>query len=461
MTVETTARKQSFAGGQATLTFTFKCLPDHPEDIKVVAVSSGTETVLTYGVDYTVDLASDGVGGTVTLTPSFSTLYTHTVYRETANKQESDYEDFNQFPADTLEEDLDRRTLVEQEMQEDLDRSVKLPISSTASDLALPEPVAGKALKWNATADALVNTDVDIEDAIAEAAAYASTASTQAGNAAASAAAASASEGNAAMSEANALGSEITAATSATTALNAASTASTASISAATSATTALNAASTASTQAIAAATSATTALNAASTASTQAALAGNYASTASTQAALAGNYASTASTQATNAANSASTASSAAVTAQTAATDALGTVTWNMLLADHAISGLRVPLTANATIAFGDICAINTAGTLKIAKADAIANASALVLAGSAAAAGTSSTCLVNGLARDDSWNWTPGQLLYLSATGTTGNTITSTAPTGSDQVIQIIGVALTADIIYFIPSLVMVEHT
>lgn len=446
MTVSTTARKQNYAGGQSALTFTFRALINHPEDIKVLVVSSGTETLLTYNSDYTVTISTDGIGGVVHVSPSFSTGYTYTVYRETENKQESDYDDYNQFPANTLEDDIDRRTLVSQEMEEKIGRSVVLPISSTGSGLTLPEPISGRALKWNDTGDGLENTSMDIEDAITEASNYASTASTQAGLAQASALAAAASESNAANDAASALTSKNSASSSASIAVAAATTATTAS---------------SASTQAIAAATSATLS---ASQAATSATLAGNYASSASS----ASLYATTASTAATNASNYASTASTAAtsasasaISAATSATDALGTVTWNMGLADHSISGLRVSLTANATIAMGDICAINTAGTLKIAKADLIANASALVLCGSAAAAGTASTCLVNGIARDDTWNWTPGQLLYLSAAGTTGNTITATAPTGSDQVIQIIGVALTADIIYFIPSLVQVEHT
>ena len=178
MTVESTARKQSFAGGQSALTFTFRALVDSPEDIKVVAVTSGTETLLTYGVDYAVTISTDGIGGVVVVSPSYSTAYTYTVYRETTNLQESDYDDYNQFPADTLEEDLDRRAMVSQEISEDSGRTLKVQISSalTGSSLSLPEPAAGEALVWNATEDGLENSGfniADVED-------YASTASTAA-----------------------------------------------------------------------------------------------------------------------------------------------------------------------------------------------------------------------------------------------------------------------------------------
>jgi hypothetical protein len=158
MTVESTDRKQSFAGGIATLDFTFRALVDSPEDIKVLKtlISTGVDTELTYTTEYTVSIAADGVGGTVTVSPTVSTLYTQTVYRATTNKQESDYDDYNQFPANTLENDLDKRTLISQETDETLDRTIRLPISSSA-DATMPAPVADTYLGWNAAGDGLEN----------------------------------------------------------------------------------------------------------------------------------------------------------------------------------------------------------------------------------------------------------------------------------------------------------------
>jgi hypothetical protein len=64
-----------------------------------------------------------------------------------------------------------------------------------------------------------------------------------------------------------------------------------------------------------------------------------------------------------------------------------------------------------------------------------------------------------VYGLLRDDSYaGWTVGGLLYLS---TTAGAITQTAPSGTDDVIQILGVAYASKIIFFNPQLVQVEHT
>jgi len=160
MSVSTSVRKQSFAGGQATNTFTFKTLPSHPEYIKVIKTltATGVETAMTYTTEYSVALGTDGVGGVVTFVASVSTGYTTTVYRETTDKQESDYDDYNQFPADTVESDLDRRTLISQERSEDTARSLKLPISSASYlDVVLPIPVDGAHLAWSGTGGTLVN----------------------------------------------------------------------------------------------------------------------------------------------------------------------------------------------------------------------------------------------------------------------------------------------------------------
>lgn len=162
MTVESTTRKTTYAGGQADHTFTFKALTTAPEDIKCLKtlISTGAETDLTYAVDYTVDLEDDGIGGVVTLNPTCSTLYTVTVYRVTTDKQESDYDDYNQFPADTLETDLDRRTMISQERGEDSDRTLKLSISTSGVDTTLPTPVADQVLGWDSAGTAIENKDL-------------------------------------------------------------------------------------------------------------------------------------------------------------------------------------------------------------------------------------------------------------------------------------------------------------
>lgn len=128
----------------------------------------------------------------------------------------------------------------------------------------------------------------------------------------------------------------------------------------------------------------------------------------------------------------------------------------------DHTAYGIKITLTAHDTQAFGDVCFINSDGEAALIDADAIASMSAIVMCADASiSADASGTYLLMGIARDDTWAWTVGGLIYGSVTGTTGNTLTQTAPSGADDVIQVLGVATHADRMYFNPSLSQVEHT
>lgn len=76
---------------------------------------------------------------------------------------------------------------------------------------------------------------------------------------------------------------------------------------------------------------------------------------------------------------------------------------------------------------------------------------------------AGTGSLkILVHGVLRVDAWNWTTGpgnlSLIYVS---TSVGVLTQTQPSATDQVIQPVGWALTADCVYFSPSMMYVTHT
>lgn len=124
--------------------------------------------------------------------------------------------------------------------------------------------------------------------------------------------------------------------------------------------------------------------------------------------------------------------------------------------------SGNTLALTSNQTQGIGDAVRINSTGKAALAKADAIANASAILLAVAAVTGSVASNYLLPGgtLKLAASPTWTIGGLIYLSATGTTGNTLTQTAPSGANNVIQVLGVAIDVDTILFQPSLVQVEH-
>jgi len=62
----------------------------------------------------------------------------------------------------------------------------------------------------------------------------------------------------------------------------------------------------------------------------------------------------------------------------------------------------------------------------------------------------------LVHGRVRDDDWNWTVGGLIYAS---TTAGALTQTAPSGSSDIVQVVGVAYHANKIIFNPDNTFLE--
>ena len=129
---------------------------------------------------------------------------------------------------------------------------------------------------------------------------------------------------------------------------------------------------------------------------------------------------------------------------------------------ADHLAHGTKTTFTANENQAFGDVCYIDSDGEAHLGDADAEATSRIIAMCIDASvSAGEVGNYLLLGIARDDTWNWTVGGFVYLSTTGTTGNTLTQTAPSGADDAIVVLGVATHADRIYFNPQLVIVEHT
>ena len=104
--------------------------------------------------------------------------------------------------------------------------------------------------------------------------------------------------------------------------------------------------------------------------------------------------------------------------------------------------------------VVFGHVLAQAADFNYDRADADAAANSVGLVMA-LEAANGTDKKVLTEGMVCDTDWNWSAG-LLYLS---TAAGGMTQTAPSGTGDQVVAVGWALSADTIYFKPSLVLAE--
>ena len=73
------------------------------------------------------------------------------------------------------------------------------------------------------------------------------------------------------------------------------------------------------------------------------------------------------------------------------------------------------------------------------------------MAMAAATISADTEGAFLLHGFARDDTWSWAVGGVLYASVT--TGE-LSQSAPVGSADVIQVVGVAISATVILFVPN-------
>lgn len=108
----------------------------------------------------------------------------------------------------------------------------------------------------------------------------------------------------------------------------------------------------------------------------------------------------------------------------------------------------------AGDTIAQWDLVYLDTtSGRWEFADADAVATAGSVLigLAMAAATDGNALTVFLSGIVRNDGWNWTKGNALYPS---TTPGAMTATAASGTDDVVRVMGYALSDDCVLFDPG-------
>lgn len=126
-------------------------------------------------------------------------------------------------------------------------------------------------------------------------------------------------------------------------------------------------------------------------------------------------------------------------------------------LTVDFTWSGLTAVMTAGIALILPQAVYVGADGKMEKALAAAAATMPAIALATGSISENAAGEFLLQGFIRDDLWDWTPGGLLYVSKS--VGGALTQTLPAASGEQVQVVGVAITADIIYFSPSFELVE--
>jgi hypothetical protein len=141
MTISSTTRIAGpFLSGTA-LPYTFKVFAAADLNVVRLNTSTGVETSLVLGSDYTVALNGNqntNPGGTVNLTVTASATSTVTITSDIANLQPTDLTNQGGFYPEVITDSLDRATIQIQQMSEDVGRSLKGPISDGNLNMELP-----------------------------------------------------------------------------------------------------------------------------------------------------------------------------------------------------------------------------------------------------------------------------------------------------------------------------------
>jgi hypothetical protein len=166
MTVSSTTVKNSYSGNGSTTVFAYTYRIFADSDLQVIIRSAaGTETTKTITTHYTVAGAGDANGGSVTFTVGNVPTATETVVlrREVPQTQAIDYIANDPFPAESHEEGLDRATMNIQQLQEEVDRSIKLSRTNTMTSTEFTVDAADRAnkiLAFDATGEISVTQEL-------------------------------------------------------------------------------------------------------------------------------------------------------------------------------------------------------------------------------------------------------------------------------------------------------------
>ena len=165
MTISSETTKVSYSGNASTTAFAYTFKITASTDLKVyIRSSAGVETLKAEGTgsaNYGVSGVGESTGGNVTFVTAPASGETVVILRDTPKTQATDYTENDPFPADSHEAALDKVTVITQEMQEELDRTLKV---SRTSSITTPEITdsasdrAGKLLGFSSDGNTLEST---------------------------------------------------------------------------------------------------------------------------------------------------------------------------------------------------------------------------------------------------------------------------------------------------------------
>ena len=144
MTISSEVSRNDYVGNGATSVYPYTFRIIASSDLLVTwADTAGVETILTLDVDYTVSGVGSGGGGNVTLTGgNLTSGYALTIRRVRPLTQETDVRNQGAFYPETHEDAFDHQIMVSQQLDDSMERALKLPETEAGTSASTTIPGA-------------------------------------------------------------------------------------------------------------------------------------------------------------------------------------------------------------------------------------------------------------------------------------------------------------------------------
>jgi hypothetical protein len=168
MTVSGNVNRVQYTGNGSTSIFSTGSIIFYDASDLVVTetvIATGVDTQYTITTDYTVTGGSGSAGSITLVAGNLPTTKRITIERSIPYTQSSDFVEGETILAEEIETSLDKIVIMAQQLNDAAERSVKLPSTTTASGITLPNYSADKLLSWSSsTSDVLVTTSFTAND---------------------------------------------------------------------------------------------------------------------------------------------------------------------------------------------------------------------------------------------------------------------------------------------------------
>lgn len=159
MALSTTSRQTWHTGDDATTVYAYAYYIAVKTELEVVTrvIATGVEATLVVDTDYTVSGVGTAAGGNVTLTTALASTKVMTIRGKLPLTQTTDIRNQGTYYPYLHENAFDRAAQRDQQLQHEINRCIKWPVSYDVADIdaELPVPVASTAIGFNADGTAL------------------------------------------------------------------------------------------------------------------------------------------------------------------------------------------------------------------------------------------------------------------------------------------------------------------